>query len=117
MVGKIQNSEKEIYAGVRANTLTNELLAVKVKEHESLISEFKNKESEFKVLAKKRDIEIVGEIKKRIAQALIQFAKQNGYTMVLDSSQSNAIIEEEPVDVTKEFIKFYNDSFEKEKPQ
>ena len=64
-------------------------------------------------------LQIVTPIDNKIAAALKEFARQNGYIMVLDSSQSNswAIIERETVDITKEFIRFYDEYSEKGKTQ
>ena len=92
---------------------------VKFEEYNKLYGEFESKHNDFKSLREKYKSEIVTPVEYKIGNALKQFAREKGYMMILDSSQNNSstLIEEEPVDITKEFIKFYNHYSEKENGQ
>ncbi len=89
----------------------------KFDEYQKLSSEFKNKQSIYKLLVDKRESELITPIKIKIGDSLKRFAKERDYKMILDGSQNDSaeIIEGEVIDVTDEFIKFYNDSSDKEK--
>lgn len=58
---------------------------------------------------------IVAPIIKKINKKVKEFAKLKGYFLVLDEYSEAQLIEGEIVDATWEFIKFCNESFDKEK--
>ncbi len=88
-------------------------------EYEKLLCKIQIENSVAKSLYKKRELELAGIVKKKVAEAIKQFAKEKGYVMVLDSSKDNAsvIIEGETDEITKEFIKYYSENFTKSKSQ
>ena len=100
----------------------------KIGETEALIKEFEEKSSKFcseqDRLKQEVEIyqkEILEPVIARIKVSLESFARNKGFVIILDGSkseESNLLIETpEFVDITKEFIKFYNEFFEKEKSQ
>ena len=99
--------------------ITTEVLKNKIAELKSTESEIEKKQSEGKTNYEKRYSETVEIVNKKIAEALKEFAKINNYTIVLDGSEENssAIIQGEIIDVTKEFIQFYNKRFANQKSQ
>lgn len=72
--------------------------------------EFKQKDAEASVNARRGTV--LGPISADIGKAIQEFAKQKGYTVVLDISAlatANAILVLDPTaDITKEFIAYYN---------
>lgn len=78
--------------------------------------EFKDKHNDFESLREKRESEFITPIKIKIGDALKQFGKEKGYGLILDSSKNSSMFtKSDIVDVTEEFIKFYNDLSEKDK--
>lgn len=113
---KIQNLQKEIEELAKPQKVgCYPSIQNKVDEYKKLISEYKRRQDDLKSLYDKRKPEIFADIYKKVGEAIKQFAKENGYVIVLDSSKDNSstIIEGETIDITKEFIKYYNDNFAK----
>lgn len=82
-------------------------------EYEKLAREYKFKQEDAKVRFERRRQQIMGPILIDIGKAMQEFAKQKGYTVILDGAklEEAAIllaIGDEKIDVTKEFITFYN---------
>lgn len=98
-----------------------ESLNTKVKKLKELKNEFKATKEKLHQRYETYDAKNIEPIRVKIRAKLKDFAEQNGFKLVLDKSKledSNFfIIEDEPVDITKEFIKFCNEEFEKEKAQ
>ena len=98
-----------------------EKLEKRMVDYEVQSKEFKLKLEALQLQYKKRKTEIVEPINERIAEKLEVFRKNKSYTMIVDVSKDNssAIIEniETLPDITKEFIRFCNEEFEKEKKQ
>jgi Skp family chaperone for outer membrane proteins len=92
-------------------------LEKKIDEYEKLSSQIKLRIEEINVLFEKRKAEIIEPVKKKITDKIKEFAKQKGYVIVVEQSSINegVIICGEIADITKEFIKFCNEEFEKEK--
>jgi len=85
----------------------------KVDEFESLKREFTRKQEDFKVKFERRRPVVMGPISQDISKAIQDFAKQKGYSLILDAAilqESGLIlgIGNDSVDVTKDFITFYN---------
>lgn len=80
---------------------------------ENLDKEREELRDKIKTQYEKRKLETFTDINKKVENAIKVFVKQNGYSIVLDSSKinSSAIIEGESVDITKDFIHFYNEQF------
>ncbi len=112
---KILNKRNEVPIA-NYKPITAEATA-KFEECQKLSSEFKNKQSSYKLFVDKRESEIITPIKIKIGDALKQFAKEKGYAFILDiKSLACDCVDEDPTpDITIEFIKFYNDLSEKEK--
>lgn len=91
----------------------------KIEEYDKLTKEYKQKQDALKSLYDKRKAEIFADIYRKVSDAIKQFSKENGYLMIIDVSKDNSsvIIEGETIDVTKEFIKYYNENFAKSKSQ
>lgn len=85
----------------------------KYEEYEKMGREYKFKEEDAKTRYERRRGVVLGPISQDISKAMQEFAKQKGYTMILDGGRlfENGFIlamGDEKVDVTKEFITFYN---------
>jgi Skp family chaperone for outer membrane proteins len=90
-----------------------ESLQTKLDEIQGLELEFKRKQEDAKVKFDRRQQQVMGPIMQDIYKALGDFTKQKGYALVLDAAKldSAGIIlgwNESQIDVTKEFITFYN---------
>lgn len=92
----------------------------KIKELSSLEIEIKKKQEELKLLYARRYAEIIGPVNTKIARAIDVFAKRNGFAIIFDSSllEKGVVLGDPgPDNVTKEFIKFYNEHSDKEQIQ
>jgi Skp family chaperone for outer membrane proteins len=99
-IAKLNNSPVVSPASVRA----------KQDEGERLQRDFKYKKEQADADFQKRYTELVGPISTDIGNALIQYASQNGLTMILDISKlAPAVLSVNPaMDVTQAFIADYN---------
>jgi Skp family chaperone for outer membrane proteins len=124
----ISNRQKEIielskidfrvdYSGEFLNSY---LLKVKSKseELELLVSKYKEKLEKVKPLYEKRSTEIFGKIDKKIAEVMNEYAKENGNIKIVDVTNSSlpcgdgvCVCSDDSLDITKDFIKFYNERF------
>lgn len=85
----------------------------KVDEAEKLQRDLKFKADNAKINYEKRQQVVMGPIMQDIGKALQDFTKQKGYLMLLDAGKLEEAgillgVGDEKVDVTKEFITFYN---------
>ncbi len=84
----------------------------KLAEADKLQRELKFKEEELKAQYERREAAVIGPITQDIGKALTDFAKQKGYTVVLDVGklfQAQIILYwQEGTEITKEFVQFYN---------
>lgn len=87
-----------------------EIMNKKAEEFKELQTEYKEKDDRLRLLANKFSSEILTEPRKKIRDAIKQFAKEHGFAIILDSSKdvNSVIIQGEVVDVTQNFIEFYN---------
>ena len=113
LIRKIEKLKKEI----------NDLLFQDIPINENYIK-LQNLENELKdaQLASKNEYErrysiLVTPIIEKIREKLEEFANLNGYPIILEESKAGFIVSGEIDDLTFEFIKFCNESFEKEKSQ
>lgn len=91
----------------------------KINEYEQLACKFKSAEQKTKSIYEKREAEILKDVNLKISEALKQFAKKNGFAVILDKSVNNSsvIIDGEIVDITQDFINYYNKNFAETKTQ
>lgn len=115
MVTKYQNMQEEIkkLQSPPANVPVNQTaLQAKVDEYGKLERDIKFKEEDAKARFASRQAAVMNPILQDIGKAMQEFAKQKGYSLILDISkdQSGLIlaIGDEKIDVTKDFIVFYN---------
>ncbi|MGB7201668.1 MAG: OmpH family outer membrane protein [Pyrinomonadaceae bacterium] len=84
----------------------------KVDEAEKLQRDLKFKQEDAKARYEKRQQAVIGPVMQDIGKALQDFAKQKGFTLLLDIAKDEAglllAIGDEKIDVTKDFIIFYN---------
>lgn len=111
---KVQNLAKEIQT-MQANTavpVKPEAIQAKQEEGQRLQREFEFKKKEYDAAVESRSGAVLGPVSDDISKAIEAFAKQKGYTVVLDIAalaNANAILVLDPTaNITKEFITFYN---------
>lgn len=85
----------------------------KVETFQNLQTEFKRKQEDAKARYERRQEQLMGPVMQDIFRAMQDFAKQKGYDLILDAVKLDAqqmILAFMPskMDVTKEFITFYN---------
>jgi Skp family chaperone for outer membrane proteins len=90
-----------------------ESLQAKIEEHQTLEVNIKRKQEDAQRRFGARRDQILGPIMQDIGKAMEEFAKQKGYSIILDSAklyEANILLVQvdEKADVTKEFIAFYN---------
>jgi Skp family chaperone for outer membrane proteins len=92
------------------NVVSQESVRAKREEGERLQRDLKYKKEQADADFEKRYTEVVGPVSNDIGNALIQYASQNGLTMILDISKlAPAVLSVNPaMDVTQAFIADYN---------
>ena len=90
-----------------------EALQAKVDEAQGLEIQIKRKQEDGKVKFEKRQQAIMGPVLQDIGKAMDEFAKQKGYALILDAAKLEGAglilaVDLPKVDVTKDFITFYN---------
>jgi len=85
------------------------------KEYKILAGDLKKRQEEVKTLYEKRKAEIFADVYKKVGDAIQQFAKEKGYTHILDASKLGdaLIVCDDEAYITKEFIKYYNENYTK----
>lgn len=123
MAAKIQSLETEL-TDLRNKIADPKLPAVadktklqttaqsKYDEYQNLQTEFKRKQEDYKAKLERRQGAVMSPILDDIGNALQDFAKKNGYMLILDASKlQNAgliLAFDDKYDITKDFITFYN---------
>ncbi|MEO8041685.1 MAG: OmpH family outer membrane protein, partial [Acidobacteriota bacterium] len=87
--------------------------ASKVEEYQNLELTIKRKQEDAKARAARREPAVMGPIRQEIGKALQDFATQKGYSMILDAAKLDGAglilaFDAARVDVTKDFIAFFN---------
>lgn len=87
--------------------------AAKVEEYQTLETTIKRLQEDGKAKLEKRQGEVLSPILQDIGKAMDEFAKQKGYALILDGTKLDSAglilaADLTKVDVTKEFITFYN---------
>ncbi len=123
MNSKLQALQTEIEGYQKQLTQTNTQVPVaqdklrttaqaKYEEFQNLQIDFKRKQEDYKAKLERRDAAVMGPIRQDIGVALQEFAKKNGYMMILDASKLDGagliLAFDDKYDVTKDFITFYN---------
>lgn len=84
----------------------------KYDEFQLLQTDFKRKQEDYKAKAERRELAVMGPIRQDIGNALQEFAKKNGYMMILDAAKLDSagllLAFDDKYDATKDFIVFYN---------
>lgn len=85
----------------------------KYAEYEKSTREYKFKQEDAKVRYDRRRQTVMGPVLLDIGKAMQEFAKQKGYTIILDGAKLEdaallLAIGDDKIDVTKDFITFYN---------
>jgi len=85
----------------------------KVDEYQTLETTIKRKQEDGKARLEKRQQEVMGPVLADIGKAMDEFAKQKGFGLILDGAKLEGAglilaVDLTKVDVTKEFITFYN---------
>lgn len=119
---KTLGNELQMIANNPHYRISSEFLNRKVNEYEDAVYKFKSRTDEIKALYEKRKLEVCKDVNKKIYEALKLFAKEKGYTYMLDASGLLHdgvlyVYYDETFDKTKEFIKFYNERFSKNNPK
>lgn len=118
MATKLENLTKEYnnlleQANKPNSPISPQTLQAKREEIERLQREAKFKQDDANARYQSRYNVVVGPVLQDIMKAMQEYAKQKGYTIIFDAAkldESNLIlaIGDEKIDVTKDFIKFYN---------
>lgn len=111
LANEIENIKKLLQTNPKA--VDEKTAQAKVDEAERLQRDLKFKADNAKINFEKRQQAIMGPIMQDIGKALQEFTKQKGYLMLLDAGKLEEAgiligIGDEKIDVTKEFITFYN---------
>ena len=106
-----QINDPKLPAAVDKNKLQT-TAQTKYQQYQDLGRQFKAKEEDYKVKLERRNSAVVLPISRDIGNALQEFAKKNGYMMILDASKLDGagllLAFDEKFDITKDFITFYN---------
>jgi Skp family chaperone for outer membrane proteins len=93
-------------------TKLQDQLSTKIDEYQNLELTIKRKQEDLKVKSDKRAEIVLGPIQDDIAIAVNEYAKKNGYALILNGNrlqESQILMGWDPaVDVTQSFITFYN---------
>jgi Skp family chaperone for outer membrane proteins len=85
----------------------------KVEEYQTLELTIKRKQEDAKARAARREPQVMGPIRAEIGKALQDFANQKGFALILDAAKLDGAglilaFDAAKVDVTKDFITFFN---------
>ncbi len=109
---ELQNTQAKINDPSNKVPIDQKAAQAKADEAERLQRDLKFKQDEFKAQLQKREAAILGPVIQDVGKALGDFAKQKGYTVVLDVGklyQAQIILYwQESTEITKEFVQFYN---------
>jgi Skp family chaperone for outer membrane proteins len=87
--------------------------AAKVEEYQNLETTIKRKQEDAKARAARREPAVMGPIRQEIGKALQDYAAQKGYALILDAAKLDGAglilaFDASKVDVTRDFITFFN---------
>ncbi len=109
LAGEIENSRK----ANPAVPINQQALQTKADEAQSIEVRIKRLQEDGKIKFEKREQQVMGPILQDIGRAMDDFAKQKGFALILDAAKLEGAglilaVDLPKVDVTKEFITFYN---------
>lgn len=110
---EIQTLKTQYEANPTKSPVKPETIQAKLDELEKMNTEYKRKDEDVKGAVAKRSQVLLDPIRDDIYEVMGDFAKQKGYMMIFDlaamiENKLILAIGDEKVDVTKEFITFYN---------
>lgn len=113
MATRLQSLEKEINAlrqlGAAADQQAGQR---KVEEYEKLQRDYKFKEEDVKSLYQRRYNTVTEPLNQAIGNALNEYGKQKGFALIFDVSRDTSgvilAVPDEKIDITKDFIAFFN---------
>jgi len=113
---KYQTLAKEIQdlqaAAAKGTPINTSVLQTKIDEAQTLELNIKRKQEDGKTRYERRYQTVVGPVFNDIVKALNEYAKKNGYALILDGAkleESGLLMGfDDKYDVTKEFVVFYN---------
>lgn len=116
MMTRYQTLATEIENARKANPavpINQQSLQTKVDEAQNLEIQIKRKQEDGKVKFEKRQQQVLGPVLQDIGKAMDEFAKAKGYALILDAAKLEGAglilaVDLPKVDVTKDFIVFYN---------
>jgi Skp family chaperone for outer membrane proteins len=107
--GEIETARNSAAKGIKIDETATQ---AKLDEFEKLQIETKRKQEDAKMRYEKREAAIIGPIIQDVGKSIGEYAKQKGFTLVMDASKlvENRILlfNQETTDITNEFITFYN---------
>ena len=115
---ELQNMQKQI-EDVRSRlqtgetTLSDEEKARLTREGDQLTRSFQRKQQEFQDDSNDAQQDLINRIGRKMIEVLDKYAKDNGYSVVLDTSsqQTPVIYAANQVDVTQEIVRLYDQSY------
>jgi Skp family chaperone for outer membrane proteins len=116
LMTRYQTLATEIENGRKANPavpINQASLQTKVDEAQNLEIQIKRKQEDGKVKFEKRQQQVLGPILSDLGKAMDEYAKSKGYALILDAAKLEGAglilaVDLPKVDVTKDFITFYN---------
>ena len=116
MMTRYQTLATEIENARKANPsvpIKPETIQAKVDEAQALEVNIKRKQEDGKAKFEKRQQQVLGPVLQDIMKAMDDFAKQKGYALILDAAKLEGAglilaVDLPKVDVTKDFITFFN---------
>lgn len=116
MMTRYQTLATEIENARKANPavpINQQSLQTKVDEAQGIEINIKRKQEDGKVKFEKRQAQVLGPILQDIGKAMDDFAKAKGYALILDAAKLEGAglilaVDLPKVDVTRDFITFYN---------
>jgi Skp family chaperone for outer membrane proteins len=111
-INKLKNEIQTLQNQKETVPVDDKTLAAKIEEHNKKVRELKFQEEDAKARFESRQTAVMAPIMQDIGKAMQEYADKNGYHLLLDASkmqQAGLILAfNEVMDVTEDFIKFYN---------
>ena len=117
LVTKYQTLQKEIenlqtQAQAGKVPIDQKTVSLKVEEFDKLGREIKFKQEDAKARFERRQAALLGPVQQDIMKAMQDFAKQKGYSVILDAAKLDEagiiLAWDATADITKEFVTFFN---------
>lgn len=110
--GKSLSEEYNKMAATTGVPIDEKALAAKQDEIQKLQRDFDYKKKDFDAVAERRQNEVLGPISADIMKAVQEYAKQKGYSVILDIDklyQAGVLLSfDASANITKDFVTFYN---------